>query len=228
MAIRRRGMRRPRRHRPTIGRRRHHRGSKLTMVTRQPTLIAPRFITKLKYSDEWVGPSSLGAPLLKTWRINSLFDPDRSVGGHQPYGFDQIAALYHKYRVFAVSWMVDVTPDTGLQSRCIIIPHDGVITSTNRTLLMELPRAVTKESSLGGPHIHMRGRIGLPRLRGQTSVEYKGDDENSALITADPVNELTLCVAVCHADASTTLNFQARITIIYHCEFFDPELPGQS
>ena len=33
-------------------------------------------------------------------RMNSLFDPDQTGTGHQPYYFDQFAALYNRYTVF--------------------------------------------------------------------------------------------------------------------------------
>ena len=35
-------------------------------------------------------------------RLNSCFDPDESGAGHQPYGFDQFAAVYKQYRVNSV------------------------------------------------------------------------------------------------------------------------------
>jgi len=36
------------------------------------------------------------------WRLNSLFDPDFTAVGHQPRGFDQMAAIYNKYVVYKV------------------------------------------------------------------------------------------------------------------------------
>jgi len=38
-------------------------------------------------------------------RLNSLFDPQYSVGGHQPHWFDQFAAIYEYYNVFKVEVM---------------------------------------------------------------------------------------------------------------------------
>lgn len=40
-------------------------------------------------------------------RANSLFDPDFSLGGEQPLGYDQYAALYKKYYVKGVKATVD-------------------------------------------------------------------------------------------------------------------------
>lgn len=34
-----------------------------------------------------------------TWKANSLFDPDSTGGGHQPYGFDQFKTYYGLYQV---------------------------------------------------------------------------------------------------------------------------------
>lgn len=38
----------------------------------------------------------------QSFRVNSLFDPDKTGTGHQPMGFDQLMLLYFRYKVFAV------------------------------------------------------------------------------------------------------------------------------
>jgi len=35
----------------------------------------------------------------REFRANDLYDPDYAVGGHQPYGFDQIMSQYHHFTV---------------------------------------------------------------------------------------------------------------------------------
>lgn len=43
------------------------------------------------------------------FRLNSLFDPNLTGVGHQPQGFDQMAALYASYRVYKVDIYLRVT-----------------------------------------------------------------------------------------------------------------------
>lgn len=57
-------------------------------------------VNRLVYTDSvlltW---TSLGGIGTKTYRLNSLYDPDYSIGGQQPYMFDQLAAVYGRYLV---------------------------------------------------------------------------------------------------------------------------------
>lgn len=209
--------------------RRRKRKAKQTIVNRGISPISPRFITKLKYADEWVGPSSLGVPNNYIFNLNSLFDPNRTGTGHQPYGYDQIAALYDYYRVYAVSYCIEVTGNTATSTpRLTVLPFDGLPSSGTRTLDMEYSRAITKEGSVGNCKVMIRGRISLPNLRGQTRQEYIADDGNYAGTGASPSHVLSLNCIVCHPDPATTLDFQARVLLVYHCEFWDPVVLGQS
>lgn len=47
-----------------------------------------------------------GAPTTYQFRANSLFDPEVALGGHQPYGYDQLAAIYQKLVVISSSCSV--------------------------------------------------------------------------------------------------------------------------
>lgn len=42
---------------------------------------------------------ALGAPQVKVWQCNSMFDPDFTGGGHQPMGFDQMMVFFSRYIV---------------------------------------------------------------------------------------------------------------------------------
>lgn len=70
-------------------------------------LLQPKVITRLTYCDT----VTLGAGnTAHFWRINSLFDPDYSIGGHQPAFHDQWATLYGRYRVTFCSWHLRFMP----------------------------------------------------------------------------------------------------------------------
>ncbi len=61
------------------------------------TMPARKFL-KFTYGQVIAGTDGT-ASQTHTFRGNSLFDPDRTGTGNQPYGFDQWAAFYGKYRV---------------------------------------------------------------------------------------------------------------------------------
>lgn len=69
---------------------------------------------KFKYVESY-DISISGAPYFGRQQMsgNSLFDPNATGGGSQPYGFDQWATLYYIYRVY------------GSKIECVVLPYDG-------------------------------------------------------------------------------------------------------
>lgn len=107
---------------------------------------------RLKYVDTILLTSNVGAPSSHTFRMNSLFDPDLTGTGHQPYGFDQWSPLYTTYTVVGAKlradWspvsQSDITAVRGPWNVLTVTDDDGSISSTNPTLNMELPRCDSK------------------------------------------------------------------------------------
>lgn len=59
-----------------------------------------RMFTKLVYSDSIVLDPSAGTPTPSfALRMNSIYDPQFSIGGGQPTYYDQLALIYKQYRV---------------------------------------------------------------------------------------------------------------------------------
>lgn len=52
-----------------------------------------------------------GGTLQYFYKCNGLYDPDDQVGGHQPYLFDQLSALYEHYTVVASKCSIIITPN---------------------------------------------------------------------------------------------------------------------
>lgn len=67
---------------------------------------------KLRYVDSFPLTSTTGGITSTTFRMNSLFDPDFTYTGHQPYGFDQWAALYTTYVVLGSKLTTTWSPVT--------------------------------------------------------------------------------------------------------------------
>lgn len=58
------------------------------------------FKTNLVYADSIVLTPSVGTPTpSKGYRLTSLYDPDIALGGGQPYWFDQLMAVYSRFKV---------------------------------------------------------------------------------------------------------------------------------
>jgi len=81
-----------------VGSKRRSSGPK-TLVYRG-TCMPERLMTTLKYGDSY----SIGSVAYsqRTYSVNSLYDPDVSGTGSQPYGFDQLCSatsFYNRYKV---------------------------------------------------------------------------------------------------------------------------------
>lgn len=99
------------------------------------------------YFDEPSINMALGTGTSTIYQIscNSLFDPNATGTGHQPYGFDQISALYDHYTV--VSSRIKVTPciapdvANGVVAFFMWIDDD---TSTSTTVTTNVERTSSK------------------------------------------------------------------------------------
>lgn len=229
MPIRRRNRRMPVRRRRRTNFRRAKRNTRGSYVARVSSTngVPRRLITKLKYSDTVFMALSGGLGMTTNlWNMNGLYDPDVQTGGHQPYMFDQISALYSRYRVFRCSWRITVPPSTQTFA-FTVCPQNGSQNPTGDTqsTLAERPGAITKMSSPGSSQLTFKGTSYLPRLNGVKPAEYKADDRTTGSASANPAEVIQLVLGT-SGDTSCTVNY--TITLVYHVEFIDPNLVDQS
>lgn len=84
---------------------------RLTTSRMRTTPMPDKVFVKLRYWDTNVFTTAggfSGDAVERTYRGNSVFDPDQTGGGHQPTGYDQWTGFYNQYRVLASSirWTV--------------------------------------------------------------------------------------------------------------------------
>lgn len=120
--------------------------------------------TKLRYCDVITLTSTLGSVATHAFRMNSLFDPDASGAGHQPYYYDQITALYNRYSVqnakltAKFSLIANTISTTQPSGPCVIgvkSDDDGTLASTDPNTLMEENDSITEfiNNPLGGNNV---------------------------------------------------------------------------
>lgn len=63
---------------------------------------------KHRYLENYQLQTSVGAPAVYTFAVNSLYDPNYTGTGHQPMGFDQMAAIFQSYTVVGVNASIKV------------------------------------------------------------------------------------------------------------------------
>lgn len=202
-------------------RKRGGRRSQLT-VNRAIQPIPQRYICRLKYSQPFV--LTAVAPV-QQFNLNSLYDPDRTGVGHQPYGFDQLAALYNRYRVIATSYVVNATASSAI--RVAAIATNTTPAPNSLSDICERPRAKFFIQLPGGNTQYLKGKVYMPSLIGRSKAQYMADDRFQADTAASP-QELALLNLYGKALDDNPVDINGVITMEFTVEFFDQNPLSQS
>jgi len=218
---------RRRRSRKSRGRRSSGRKSSYTNYVRRGTPIAPRTVATLKYVENLALAYLSGTANDYVFRLNSIFDPNSTGTGHQPFSHDTYQTLYNRYRVFACSWRITV-PASSDTIQLAVVPNNTLSAYSNYTLAAESPRGISKAVGYAsGTVTVIKGHISLPRLNGSTKAQYKADDRFQAQFGSNPVEDMGLHI-VANIPGGSNVTIYPVVQLMYHCEFFDPLQLGQS
>jgi len=196
-----------------------------TSFQQQPP-VSQRMRTTLKYSETYQRSG------LSTYdyqfRLNGLFDPNYTGGGHQPKGFDQLAAFYQRYRVYNVRWLVEQWhSNSAVGSHLVVVPTNSNTSYSDASDAIEAPF-----SKHGISHLYemrrLNGVVDLAVLNGKTHTAYAADDTTQALVSTNPTEVLNLHVFAEALDGSTAIIVYQKVTLLYDVEFSDPVQLGQS
>lgn len=165
------------------------------------------------------------------FRLNSLFDPNLTGTGHQPKGFDQLAALYNRYRVYRAKYRVTFAQTSNtIPLYCGAAPTNTLTGFTDITDHAETAfcNYIVAVNSNPLPTGDFTGSVDLAVLNGKSRVAYAADDTTQALVSTNPAEQLNLHVMVQTLDNSTNVSMTFIVQIWYDCEFSDPAQLGQS
>lgn len=101
----------------------------------------------MRYTDRVVVTSTSGTIGTHIFRANSVFDPDLTVAGHQPMGFDQWIQLYNHYVVVGAKITVQAVTDSGQVNPSaygINLQADTPLAYTDFTGFIEAKQGTTK------------------------------------------------------------------------------------
>lgn len=188
------------------------------------TVIGDLTKVQLRYVTQFALTSSLGVTSQHTFRGNGLFDPDVAVGGHQPAGFDQWAAFYRSYKVFASSIKVTVNANgSGTAATTIaaaIVPN---VTSTSLGLGVRTI-AENGQSVFGVGGASGQAPLVLTNYRTSKKMfarDIRNERDCGALTSADPAAGWFWHLAFQVNDAATTMDSIVTVEIKYWAEFYE-------
>lgn len=113
-----------------------------------------------------------------TYRTNSLFDPDYTAAGHQPYQYDQLTNIYTSYIVYGMAydlWCVDPSVDglwVGVNSRASA--NSGAVASGQDLATIMERRLVNMKAinNTGSQKVRFKGYIANWQFTGTTKRGY--------------------------------------------------------
>ncbi len=154
---------------------------------------------------------------------NSCYRPIAGIT-NQPYGFDQMSALYQKYKVIGFELRIDVRSEdsaTGLVQWYNQPPSGsvdmtglhGYIVAARPTVTTLIPSSVNCTS--------FSQRYNLPQMFNVTKAEFDAEvEEYAALVTADPVQKPTIRIHYSHLSSGTAGTVAVLITLVQRVQFF--------
>lgn len=221
------------RYRRKTYKRRKTRRNRPSVAISRGSPIPDRFVTKMKYSGLYaLTTAGVAVPAYHLFRLNSIFDPDYTGVGHQPLGHDELTPLYNKYVVSGVSWRVTYTnQSTSDYCDVCVIPRPNIATIPLMDTVFESPyvRRATIGPETGARNIvTMKGYVSMAKLRGVSKSKILNENDNSALIGANPVIVPTLQLYVENQNTLATITAVARVELIYYVTLYDRRVLSQS
>lgn len=152
-----------------------------------------------------------GVPLV--YSCNGMYDPELSILGHQPLYFDQLAAIYAHYTVFASTIKVDMVALNVIATPVTVYISPNPTPVTNYFQATEQPSAsTTVVSGMQGPgHGTLSNRWSAKEYFGGNI--YDNDDLQGSG-TANPVEQSYYVILSSNVDAAEP-NLQCYVTITF-------------
>ncbi|AJD07523.1 putative capsid protein [Sewage-associated circular DNA virus-15] len=186
-------------------------------VNRALQPFAQRYITKMKYSEAYT--LNAGNIWSQIMNLNSIFDPNRTGIGHQPYGHDTLQQIYGRYRVISCKYVVNCyNATTPIRFGCL--PANEIPPVSTVSELCENPRSQFRIQFPGGSTQTIAGVVSIPSLVGRNKSQYMADDRFQAPFGSSPA-ELALLYITGQSMADSNVDINLNVTLEYLVECFD-------
>lgn len=198
------------------------------------TLQADPFPSRYTAFQKWSIVISLASSIVPAQcgteyvlNLNGLFDPDLTGGTHQPYGFDQLAALYSRYAVTDCLVELEAVVPAGLNwagSICILAQTDATFSGLTGLALsdvIEKQGATILNLAATGIPAKSSMMVNLPRLLGLNREEYMGQDRFSGSSTANPASPAYLRMALANYTNVTSNTCAVVLRLAFRSEWYD-------
>lgn len=196
--------------------------------------------TTLVYNEGITLDAAAGSTAYYSFNANSLYDPNYTGTGHQPLYYDNLCAVYGRWRVrkcYITVTVLDVfqsnaqlDPDTGLtalvggtQARLVITRDRDA--ADNETLFNNLQEERSKNIKWRYVCAQTNGRYPKLKMLCIPYVMLKMSKDDSSLWGSATSNAISQCffnIGVASVDDSTNIPaLKLNVRLSYVCDFFD-------
>lgn len=166
---------------------------------------------------------------VQQFRLNSVFDPDLTGVGHQPYGYDTITGLYSVYKVMYVDVEVEfIQPDTQVAGTygvvCLQSTNDAfAVGGKSLQTLDEKPNCWTGLIPIGAGQNRAVCKFSMPlhELAGVDYTTYKTDvGVYASNVASNPGASPLMTIQCCNARGENSFGAVAKVQINFHTKFW--------
>lgn len=197
-----------------------------TVLRYRDFIVPDHFFTHMKYAEQsvFIVPAAVSGAYV--YAGNDIFDPNVTGTGHQPMGFDQLMALYKRFRVHSSRITVElVYQTTGFMYS--VTPSQSSTTPTNFNDSEESPYAKWIVAFSGvGYRVKVENDISTIEITGIQSISQ--DDQFAGTSTASPGRLWYWVIHGQSYDGVATGSLRVNVCLEYDVELYDRVNLGQS
>jgi len=169
----------------------------------------------------------------QAYLLNSIYDPNSSGTGHQPYGHDTYATMYNKYRVIGCRvQLIFTTPGAANDIICVMAPSSNTssgMTGLQLYQVQEWPQSVCGIlPSTGERRCVLQANYDMATQAGVSKAVYLAGDEYEAAIGSSPNKAVYLTFNSGCVDGTGSVQCKVQVYLEFDVLFFDRTTLGLS
>jgi hypothetical protein len=193
--------------------------------------IPQTYKAQLVYFDQnTLTGAGASVPASYGYGLNNLFDPDFSGAGTQPLFYDQLSAMYNKYRVYSVKIELTLSNETEETCMAVFVPTIANSAGTNPEVaaMQRMAANVTLGPKSGGNGVKViRRRVPIAAVWGVDNRALHPEDDFSGLVTGGPNNVVYGWVMVRNI-GTTIVIVRYTIKMTFQADFHMPLFQASS
>lgn len=207
------------------------RNTRTVAVQRTPG-FADATKVKLKYSEFYnLSTNATAVPAYYLYSCNSLYDPNYTGGGHQPFGFDQwmgtsfTTGIYNRYTVFGMAYRITFINTSATYTAQVAVCKKPVATvSTDMNTVFEKPYVQSRFLSTTGQATSrcvLKGYCSNAKVIGITNEQYRVEQDYKGSVTSNPTLRAPyLHIYVCNPDYIVT-TIKIQVELVFYATLTD-------